>query len=797
MKKIIAILFLISLSAFSISFEKIGEWGFGKYQQIAMNGDIVYGISQESGISVIDFSDINNPVKLGEFSRTEEFHNMLIDGNTAFISAAGKIFITDISNNIPQTISIMELDADCYRMAKVDNKLYIAGGYAGLIVLDVSDLEHPSVLGTYLDVDNMKNVVDVAVNTNGDIYVIDKETGLFILKTSDFQTYEEIGRMQAQMFRIKFVSDTEIALSYGQNGIKFYNCENPDSLKYIGGYTEVNFISDFILDGTVMYCADSYNGLIVLDITSTGTPSLLKNVPTSTICYSIVKKDNYIFSANSSGGILCFDVSDPAQTAQVSSFDDSSFPVDMAFCNGKLVIADFYNGIKTLSVDDVTNLQILDLKRGKDFPSSVAVKDDYVYYADSTLGIGVFKLNSDGSLSDINYIDLSGNFLDIEIYGDYLLCAGEYGGLYLFDISDRENPQLLDVKYQYQSVVKARVDENGLIVVSLGLNGVKLCTMENNELIELASIVSGGYAIDSLFVNSMLFVADFYNGLRVFTLDENYNIVSSDILIEGEAPESLFVDGDFLYVACGSKGMYVISLASQLLEQVAYIETYSNAKKVVVQDGIMFVAEGLSGKIDVFRIVDSSTNVYTAPLNKVDNVVEVRNNGATYMIADLVVYNNLKPVQFERVELKPESNMLINLEHGDVLKCFSSGPALSFNLLAGYSGTAKARLPLSFIDGNRMRGILASDSFYQKISIENTSAKNGYFTIAFFNSEGSLIFSKSVFVEAGDSREFTFMFFGFHSFEIRGETKFTATLYQRGIFETDLSYLHPVRLESY
>ncbi len=796
MKKFFIIVFLISLNAFSISYEKIGEWGFGKYQQIAMKGDIVYGISEESGISVIDYSDVNHPVKLGEFSRIDKFHNMLIDGDVAFISAQGKIYITDISNNIPETISILELDADCYRMVKVDNRLYVAGGYAGLIVLDVSDLEHPSVLGSYLDSEDMQRVIDVAVNSNGDIYVIDKENGLFILKTSDFQSYEEIGRMKAQMFRIKFVSDTEIVISYGQNGIKFYNAENPDSLKYIGGYTQVNFVSDFIIDDTVMYCSDNYNGLIILDITSTGTPTQIKNIPTSTICYAIAKKDNYVFSANSSGGILCFDVSEPAESYQVSSFDDSSYPLDMAFCNDRLILADFYNGIKTLSTEDLTNMQFIDLKRGEDFPSALTVKDNYVYYADSTLGVGVFKVEEDGTLSNVNYLELSGNFLNIETYGDYLLCAGEYGGLYLFDISDRENPQLLDVKYEFQSVVKVRIAQNGVIVVSQGLNGIKLCQIEEGKLVEIGSFEIGGYALDSVLIGSALFVADFYNGLRKLTLDANYSVISDALYLGEKAPESLFNSGDYLYVACGSNGMHVLDISYQEPVEAGYIETHSNAKRVIVNNGILFVAEGLSGKVDVYRIVDQETKVYSSPL--VDSSkIDIVNQCEKETTVDVVVYRNLKPVQFERMIIAPNGKASLTLEDGDVVKCISEANGVSIKLVADYIKSSGVALTLSGVKANRMRGVVNPYSFFQKISIENTSKTSGYFTISLFDGNGRLVLQRNVFVEAGDSRDFNFMLRGFYTFEISGAQEFTATIFQREIFSTEFSYLEPVRLESY
>jgi len=795
MKKFIFIMLLISLNAFSISYEKIGEWGFGRYQQIAMRGDVIYGISEESGISVIDYSDVDNPVKLGEFSRTDVFHNILIDGDIAYISALGKIYITSVERDIPETISVLELDADCYRMTKIDNKLYVAGGYAGLLIVDVSDLEHPSVIGSYLDPDEeMQNVVDVAVNTNGDIYVIDSDAGLFILTTTDFQTYEEIGRMTAQMIRVAFLSETEVAISFGQSGVKFYDCSDPDSLKYLGAYTEVNYISDFIIDGDLMYCADNYDGVLVLDITSLGAPFLIKSVPTSTICYSMVKKDNFIFTANSTGGVLCVDISTPEEAYEYSSYNDSTYPMDIALKDNNLFVADFYNGIKSLSINDITDLNMVDLKKGEDFPSALTVKDDYLYYADSTIGLGIFKINEDGTLTDVNYLELEGNFLSVETYQNFLFCAGEYGGLYVFDITDRENPVLLERLYEFQSVIKIRVSDEGDVVVSCGFDGVRVLREENGQLTEVKAFDFDGYVLDAMLINGKLFASDFYGGVRILTVDQSFNVISEDDLLEDKSPESLCYANNYLYVACGTNGIYVFDLAGDYPVQSTFIETHSNAKKVLISEDIMYVAEGLSGKIDVFKIVYEGTKVYTAPING-SGKVEIFNPCGKESLVDVAVYNNLKPVQFERVKVSPGKSVVLNLKKGDTVKCFLDSNETEI----AYSPYTflKTSVILQGYSSSFMKGKISPSSFYQILSLENLSDRNGYFKVRFFDINGKVVFEKDFFIEAGDSISVPFLLNGYYDFTVWGDANFTATLCQFGMLGVSLNYLTPMNVERY
>ncbi len=794
MKKLLLIAILISLNAFAISYEKIGEWGFGKYQGIAMKDNVIYGISRETGVSIVDFSDINNPIKIGEFSRNEEFHNILIDGDIAYISAAGKIYITDVSGYMPETVAVIEADADFYSMFKFGNYLYAAAGYAGFKIYDVSDISAPSEIGGYFDSENMVSVVDIKVDDNY-IYVIDKEAGLFIYSTSDFQTFEEVGRMRAAMNKIELMDNNQLAISFGGGGVKFYDAENPDSLKYLGAYTEVNFIADFIIDGTVMYCADSYNGLLVLDITSTATPELIKLVPTPTICYALVKKDNTVYTANSTGGIMTFDVSDPAQSYIVSRFADSSYPLGMTMLNGYMLVADFYNGIKSLSTDDLANMQLLDLKRGIGFPAALTTVDNYVYYADTTNGIGILKLNDDGSLTDINYLDYDGNFLDIDSFGNYLFVSGEYGGLLVFDISDRENPILLGRYYEYMSVMNVNVDENGMLAVSTGFDGVKLCKMEGSELVEVGNYSFDGYAYDAVYKEGTLYVADFYDGLRYLKLSENFEIVSEQDYLPFDTPEKLYLTGSYLYVACGSNGVYVYKTETDGLSQQYYFETYSNAKRLMIQGDTLFIAEGLSGKVTVYRIIDGNTKTVAIP-NVEGSVLTVSSYSENGDTVEIAVYRNLNPVEWHRFNLEKGDSVSLNITEGDTVKCFYGDENTEFTLSPEQNGLY-IPLKVKDIKDCGMYGYVFPDSVSQTIYLTNLSGLDGYFCYTVKNSKTGIIETKRIFIEKDTTKKLDFNLEENCSIEIDAKLSFTAVMYQQTAFGAVVNYLKPKSCEKY
>ncbi len=795
MKKIIPILFLISLSAFSISFEKIGEWGFGKYQGIAMKDNIVYGISRETGISIVDFSDINNPVKIGEFSRNEEFHSIFIDGDIAYISALGKIYITDISGDyIPKTISVITADADFYSIFKFGNYLYVSAGYAGFKIYDISDISAPSEIGGYLDSENMVSIVDIKVDDNY-IYVIDKEAGLFIYSTYDFQTYEEVGRMRAAMNKIELMDNNQLAISFGGGGIKFYDAENPDSLKYLGAYTTVNFIADFVIDGTIMYCADSYNGLLILDITSTATPELVKLVSTPTICYALVKKDNVVYTANSTGGIMTFDVSTPAESYVVSRFADSSYPLGMTMVNGYMLVADFYNGIKSLSTDDLTSMQLLDLKRGIGFPAALTRVDNYIYYADTTNGIGILKLNEDGSLTDINYLNYDGNFLDIDSYENYLCVSGEYGGLLVFDISDRETPVLIGRYYESMSIVNVQIDDNGVMAISMGFNGVKLCKIENGELIELSWYFFDGYVIDAAYDSGNLYVADFYNGLTHLKLSENFEIVSEQHYLSFDTPETIYLSGSYLYIACGSNGVYVFKTGTYGLEQQYYFETFSNAKRLMVEGDKLFIAEGLSGKVTIYRIIDGDTKTITIP-NIKDSILTVNSYSENGDTVEVVIYRNLNPVEWHKFNIKIGESVSLNIKEGDTVKCFYGDKNTEFALSPEQNGLF---IPLSVkeIVDCEMYGFILPDSFSQTVYITNLSGLDGFFYYAAKNSKTGEIKTGRVFLENNTTKRLNLNLNENFSVEIYGKFSFSAIMYQHTSIGVMVNYMKPKKSKKY
>ena len=791
MKKFLIIALLISLNAFSISYEKIGEWGFGKYQQIAMKGDIVYGISKEAGISVIDFSNKENPQKIDAFYRNYKFNNMLISGNTAFISTDGALLIADISNNVPQILSMLDLPGDCRRMHLLNNLLFVAGGEGGLFVVDVSDLNHPSLYSHYQN-DDFSFIVDVDVNDKY-IYLADSEVGIFVLESSDYKDFSLVGNTKDAAYRVKLISSSYLMAALGKAGIKIYDMTDLLNVSLVGGYSATVNIVDFEYEGNTVYCANKTSGLLLLDITDMENITKISEVSAYDTFTALAKSGNYVFVAANKEGVLCVDVEDINSPSIKGVYNDCTYSNGVVAFDDKLVTSNFYGGLNFLSIEDPSFPVRLNQSNDLTFPFGIAQNYDVFYAACGDNGVGIYKVAGD-ELTFEGFFNIGASVIDVKYSSGLLFVSTDSNGLKVFDVSDAESPVEKASFFEGESVLNVFV-YNRFISVSKGFDGVSLGKIDNGEIIWLQDIFFNGFIISSLFNGSSLIVSDFYNGVIFCVLNENYSIINEEVRYSGKFVDNFFLFDGLIYAAFEDYGVFIFSLDDNFSE-VGHIQTNSNVKDLFVNERFLIIAEGESGRILVYRIVDRNTNIYTVPIYGL-NKVEVENNCGKNAEVDIVVYKDLKPVQFKRIKIKGKGKVYLDLAKGDVLRCMSDANSVNVYLLPGSVFNQSNALTLKNSVAKKMYGYINPNSFYQVISIENKSKQSGYFTISFFDAGGRLVIQKDVFVEAGDSRSFNFMLRGWYSFVVSGDYEFTATLYQKGIFSSELKYLEPVRLELY
>ncbi len=146
----------------------------------------------------------------------------------------------------------------------VGNRAYLALGYAGLQIIDVSNPASPMRLGGY--------------DTSGFGYA----------------------RSMAVSGSIAYVTDPLAML------LQIIDVSNPASPVRLGGYDTSGFVGGVAVSGSLAYVADADAGLQILDVSDPASPVCLGGYDTSGIAYGVAVAGNRIYVADEEKGLKVF-----------------------------------------------------------------------------------------------------------------------------------------------------------------------------------------------------------------------------------------------------------------------------------------------------------------------------------------------------------------------------------------------------------------------------------------------------------------------------------------------------------
>ncbi len=139
----------------------IGEYSSAaEFGAIEVVGTTVYLGDWREGLIILDCSDPANPVRVGNYLSPREFHQGALDGNMLYMTDPSYgVTMVDVSNSqAPALVGRWETGTYTpdrqHRMtnwgiAVRDGQAYVAAGYGGFQVLDVSDPAAPTLAGEF------------------------------------------------------------------------------------------------------------------------------------------------------------------------------------------------------------------------------------------------------------------------------------------------------------------------------------------------------------------------------------------------------------------------------------------------------------------------------------------------------------------------------------------------------------------------------------------------------------------------------------------------------------------------
>jgi hypothetical protein len=276
----------------------------------------------------------------------------------------------------------------------VGNYAYVADGYSGLQIIDISNPTTPTLKGNY---DTSGAAVGVQVVGNY-AYVADGGSGLQIIDISNPTTPTLKGNydVYGSVFRVQVVGNYAYVTNYGF-GLQIIDISNPTAPTLKGNYDTSGYAVGVQVVGNYAYVADDSSGLQIIDISNPTTPTLKGNYDTTSIARGVQVVGNYAYVADGLSGLQIIDISNPTTPTLKGNYDTSGFAVGVQVVGNYAYVADFTSG-----------LQIIDISN----PTTPTLKGNY---------------------------DTSGYAYGVQVVGNYAYVADYYSGLQIIDVSEFTN----------------------------------------------------------------------------------------------------------------------------------------------------------------------------------------------------------------------------------------------------------------------------------------------------------------------------------------------------------------------
>lgn len=194
---------------------------------LRMVGDLAYLAASTAGLLVVDVSDPFAPQLIGQYSTAPAYTiNLDVVGNTVYLASNTKLFVLDVTSpDMPALLTSTSTDVtNAWAVKVVGDLLFIADGSAGLKLFNGVSGTQLTLVGS---LSLFGHAYDVAVD-EGRAYVADGWYGLIVVDVSEPATPAIIGLSQEDTDPRSLASDGNIfyvATTHGLDIVDVTTCQ--------------------------------------------------------------------------------------------------------------------------------------------------------------------------------------------------------------------------------------------------------------------------------------------------------------------------------------------------------------------------------------------------------------------------------------------------------------------------------------------------------------------------------------------------------------------------------------------
>jgi hypothetical protein len=592
----------------------------GIINDISVISTTAYVAVGTGGLSVVDVSDPTAPVKIAEYIPDSEASTNSLRNNPGKPAPLNPLACYDPGDVL-------------YQVHAKGTRVYLAYGWLGLRILDMSDPSNPIEYG---NLEPYEWLETMAVYAKGRYaYVVDVD-------------YE----YNYSVFRVVDVSNPAKPSVVG--------------LKELGSVTT----RGLYVDGDTVYLATDFKGLTIVDVKDPTKPEIVSQFNTPGSAEQVMVSNGLAYVADYHKGLRVIDVSDPAKPKEIGFYEGERRVRDLFILDGTACLADLFGGFLLLDVSDPSQPKKMGAYSVPTAYNKIAVSDQHAYLTHEDQGLGILDVSVPAQIREMDWfqdkdpISVSDVFVDGEIMalaGDRAVAPKHV--MSLIDINDPVNLQPLGEYYAPDVIADVYlIGDLAYVAADGNLLVVDISDSENPR--EISHLVMPNSIVAMDVVSDTVYTVDYY-GLRVIDASDPFGL---EIRGNYELPYSVAMDvgvsGTTAYVGYFYNGLRIVDVSdpTKPVEIGSYQPKRAGWLEIdhVWPNGdVIYLVEEVTSECDdhlihsTIRVIDFSDpenpielGYFQFPARITDLLVEGGSIYATYYQAGLMILRYNDPAVF-------------------------------------------------------------------------------------------------------------------------------------------------------
>ncbi len=516
---------------------------------------------EEDKFSILNITNPSNPEIISQTNLNFLAQEILIQDSIAFIGGAGNICIYNLSDlENPQQLSTVSIYDYCVSLSINDNMLYASCCQDGIYLINISDLQNPSIEAHFEDF-----LCTTLIEVKWPILFVQLfDSGLAkLLNVENPNNIEVVGEI-ASLYEEFIINDDVLYINSEPNHINLFDISNPSEPIQLSSCEGVG--CPLTLEGNILYTRE--NGIDAYQINENYELSFLGIYDIWEIVEGFEVLDGIAYEITRWKGLQILDFNDPIEERCVGSSELPIFPVDMNLFENSIYLNYEYNEMAgILDISDYENPVY------QQFPNQDDQFDSFTLWND-------------------------------------VLFAKDWFNIYTFDLSNPVEPILLETFEGVSGSNKLITMDDMLIEFDYSI--IKTYSIDNSiQITEIDSYNDIGYKTAFEANNGFIYYAIYQEGIKIIDIQNPSNIIHFpiDVFIGG-----LRIKDNILYVSSENEIILLDIADPYSVELITSIQPHEDSEfiaPVIIEGNDLIIADASWNEISIYDISNSTMPTLT------------------------------------------------------------------------------------------------------------------------------------------------------------------------------------------